>query len=174
MFLVAFSLGGLLGLDLYAANPEVKFDKIVLFAPALKLHASFYLERVLSPFARLVVPSLAPESYLANKMGTPIAAYNALFEGLKQFEKHVNQRTNVPTLLFIDEQDEFIPLRALKNLVTEKKLDRWQFYIVQKDETAMQGSFHHHIIDASSTGQGVWQQMMTTAVRHLLENTSNQ
>jgi alpha-beta hydrolase superfamily lysophospholipase len=173
LFLTAFSLGGLIGLELFASNADVQFDKLILFAPAIRLHATIYLERVLSPFPRLVLPSMAPETYLANKKGTPIAAYNALFDGLNRFEKHAGHKLNVPTLVFIDEKDEFIPLTKLQKLVEEKKLNQWQFYLVEKDKTAEDERFYHHIIDASSTGKTVWQDMMKAVVNHLLDHSSN-
>ncbi len=169
IFLTAFSLGALIGLDLLASNTDVTFDKLILFAPAIRLHATIYLERVLSPFPRLVLPSMAPETYLANTEGTPIAAYNALFDGLDQFNQNAGHKLNIPTLIFIDEQDEFIPLGKLKKLVEEKKWNQWQFYIVEKDKTAREDSFYHHIIDASSTGKKVWQEMMTAIITHLKE-----
>ena len=168
VFLTAFSIGGLIGLDLLISNPDVHFDKMVLLAPALSLHATVYLERILSPFPHLVIPSLADDAYLANKKGTPVAAYNALFEALDHFEENAGSKLNVPTLIFIDKQDEFIPLRGLKELVEEYKLDQWQFFIVQKEEEMEAGTFHHHILDASSTGEGVWQDMMLAATGHLL------
>jgi pimeloyl-ACP methyl ester carboxylesterase len=170
LFLTAFSLGGLIGLDLFAANSGVAFDKLVLLAPAIRLHASVYLERVLSPFPRLVIPSMAPKAYLANKQGTPIAAYNALFDALDRFDKTAGQKLNVPTLIFIDERDEFIPLEKLKKLVEEKSWHTWKFYIVVKDKSARDKTFYHHIIDASSTGETVWQNMMAAAVNHLLKH----
>jgi esterase/lipase len=170
LLFVGFSLGGLIGLDLFASQPEVHFERMVLFAPAIKLHSFHYLARILSPFSRLVIPSLAPETYLSNKKGTPIAAYNALFEGLQQFEKHVNPKINVPSLIFIDERDEFIPVRAFKELIDEKKLDQWKLCIVEKEAAADQDTFHHHIIDESSTGKAVWKEMMATAIRYLLAN----
>jgi len=169
LFLTAFSLGGLIGLDLFAANADVEFDKLVLLAPAIRLHASVYLERVLSPFPRLVIPSMAPKAYLANKKGTPIAAYNALFDGLDRFDKTAGQKLNVPTLIFIDQRDEFIPLEKLKKLVEEKRWHQWKFYIVEKDKSVHDKTFYHHIIDASSTGKTVWQDMMGAAVNHLLK-----
>jgi len=174
LFFVGFSLGGLIGLDLFASQSEVQYERMVLFAPAVKLHRTHYLARMLSPFSRLVIPSLAPDSYLSNKTGTPMAAYNALFEGLKQFEKHVNQRINVPTLIFIDKEDEFIPVRALKELKAEKKLDQWKLYVVEKEAAANQDTFHHHIIDESSTGKTVWQDMMETTITYLLANKPNE
>jgi esterase/lipase len=173
LFFVGFSLGGLIGLDLFASQPEVHYERMVLFAPALKLHSFHYLARILSPFSRLVIPSLAPESYLSNKRGTPMAAYNALFEGLEQFEEHMNDRINVPTLIFIDEEDEFIPVRTFKELIDEKKMDQWKLYIVEKEATADLNTFHHHIIDESSTGKAVWQKMMKTTITYLLANKPN-
>ncbi len=116
-----------------------------------------------------MIPSLAPETYLANPKGTPIAAYNALFDGLDHFNQNADQKLNVPTLIFIDEQDEFIPLKKLKELVAEKNWHQWQFYLVNKDETAQQDYFYHHIIDADSTGQFVWQDMMAALMNHLFK-----
>jgi esterase/lipase len=168
VFLAAFSLGGLIGLDLFASNPEVHFDRMVLFAPAIKVHGIIYLQRVLSPFPQLVIPSLAPGSYLSNKKGTPIAAYNALFAGLEHFEKNADSKINVSTLILIDKEDEFIPLWGLKKLVKEKNLDQWSFYIVEKAKDVKFGVFHHHIIDEYSTGKDVWAKMMKTVVLHLL------
>jgi len=168
VFLVAFSIGGLIGLDLLVSNPDVGFDKAVLLAPAISLRATIYLERALSWFPRLVIPSLTNEAYLANEKGTPVAAYNALFEALYHFEDNAGPKLNLPTLIFIDEQDEFIPLGGLKNLAEEHKLDQWKFYIVQKKEEMSAGTFHHHIIDASSTGEGAWRDMMATITGHLL------
>jgi len=169
LFLTAFSLGGLIGLDLFASKADVKFDKLVLFAPAIRLRAVVYLERVLAPFPHLVIPTLAPEAYLANKKGTPVAAYNALFGSLDRFNRNADQKLNVPTLVFIDEQDEFIPISKLKKLVEVKKWNRWRFYIVEKDKSAEDEHFYHHIIDATSTGKTVWLDMMKAVGDHLLD-----
>ena len=172
LFLTAFSLGGLIGLELFASHKDVRFDKQILFAPAIRLNASIYIERIFSPFPHLVIPSMAPKNYLANKKGTPIAAYNALFDSLDQFNNNAGQKLNIPTLVFIDKQDEFIPLKKLKKLVVEKKWTQWQFYIVEKDKTAREDSFYHHIIDASSTGKTIWQDMMKALINHLLDHKS--
>ena len=140
----------------------------MLLAPAISLRATIYLERALSPFPRLVIPSLADDAYLANKKGTPVAAYNALFEALYHFEDNAGPKLNVPSLVFIDEQDEFIPLGGLKKLAAKHHLDQWKFYIVQKEAEMGAGTFHHHIFDASSTGQEAWRNMMAATARHLL------
>jgi len=95
-----------------------------------------------------------------------------LFEGLNRFNKNAGLKINVPTLIFIDGQDEFIPLRKLKELVEEKRWTQWQFYIVEKDKSAQGETFYHHIIDAYSTGKTVWQDMIKAVVNHLLNHTS--
>jgi alpha-beta hydrolase superfamily lysophospholipase len=167
LFLTAFSLGGLIGLDLFASEPDVHFEKMVLFAPAISLHAILYLERLLSPFPRLVIPSLGPKSYLANEQGTPIAGYNALFDGLEHFEKHLSPKINVPTLVLIDEEDELVSPHGLKKFVRDNNLDQWKFYLIQKGKSTDRETFYHHIIDEPSTGKEVWQEIMTTAAKHL-------
>ena len=173
VFFIGYSLGALIGLDLFATYQDVYYDRMALFAPAIKLYAIHYLARLLSPFPELIVPSLAPDSYLTNKKGTPVAAYDALFDGINNFEKSANSKINVPTLIFIDEQDEFIPTSGLKNFVEEKKLDQWQIYTVQKGKDVKFGTFHHHIIDAASTGKDVWQEIMNAATAHLLNDRKN-
>jgi hypothetical protein len=115
-----------------------------------------------------VIPSLAPKDYLSNPQGTPMAAYNALFEGLNRFDSNASGKLNVPTLLIIDEQDELIPYWALKRFAAEKKLNRWRFFMVKKGRDAHSGTFHHHIIDAYSTGDSVWQQIINAVSAHLL------
>jgi esterase/lipase len=168
LFFIGFSMGGLIGVDLLASNPSVKFDKMVLFAPALKMHARNHIIRVLSPFPKLVIPSFAPKSYLANE-GTPMAAYNALFKTLKHFEKKMSRKINVPTVIFIDKQDEFISFSRLNKMVANEKLDRWKIHIVQKDKTANQVKMHHLIIDEASTGKKMWKKIVDTTMEHLSE-----
>jgi esterase/lipase len=172
VFLTAFSIGGLIGLDLFASHEDVYFDRMALLAPAISLRAVIYIERIVSPFPGLIIPSLADDTYLANQKGTPVAAYNALFEALYHFEDTAGPKLNVPTLVFIDKQDEFIPPGGLKDLKEEHQLDKWQFYIVQKEGEMASGTFHHHIIDAATAGERVWQDMMSAAVKHLLGNTT--
>jgi esterase/lipase len=146
LFFVGFSMGGLLGVDLFTSNPYIKFDKTVLFAPALKMHTRNYLLKTMSPFPGLVVPSFASGSYRANK-GTPMAAYNALFEAAKHFEKNLDPKINVPTLVFIDKQDELISFSGLKNMIQKQNLDQWNLHPVTKDKTATEIEMHHIIIE---------------------------
>ena len=166
LFLVGFSMGGLLGVDLFTSNPYVKFDKMVLFAPALVMHNRNYLLKTISPFPELVVPSMAPDAYLANK-GTPMAAYNALFEAAKHFKNNLDSKINAPTVIFIDEQDELISFFGLEAMIQKHKLDQWKLKPVEKDETATETEMHHLIIDEASVGKQTWKEIVGTTITHL-------
>ncbi len=167
LFFVGFSMGGLLGVDLFTSNPYIKFDKMVLFAPALKMHNRNFLLKTMSPFAGLVVPSFAPGSYRTNK-GTPMAAYNALFEAAKHFEKHLDPKINVPAVVFIDKQDELISFSGLKNMIRKQNLDQWNLHPVKKDRTATEIEMRHIMIDEASVGKHMWKEIVDTTITHLL------
>lgn len=167
LFFVGFSMGGLLGVDLFTSNPYIKFDKMVLFAPALQMHNRNYLLKTMSPFPELVVPSVAPGSYRANK-GTPMAAYNALFEASKHFKKNLDPKINVPTVVFIDEQDELISFSGLQKMIRNQKLDQWKIHPVKKDNTVTEIEMHHIIVDEASVGKQMWREIVDTTITHLL------
>jgi esterase/lipase len=167
LFLVGFSMGGLLGVDLLSSNPSVKFDKMVLFAPAIKMHKRNSFLKILSPFPRIVIPSIAHKSYLTND-GTSIAAYNALFEMYAHLENNLDPRINIPTVVFIDKQDELISFSGLQNMIQDQNLDQWKIHPVQKDKTATKIEMHHLIIDEASVGNNMWQEIVDVTITHFL------
>ena len=167
VYLVGFSMGGLLGVDLFTSNPYVTFDKMILYAPALKMHKRNFLLKTVSPFPGLVVPSFAPDAYLANE-GTPVAAYNALFEAVEHLEENLDpKKINIPTIVFIDKQDELISFSGLNTMIMEQELDRWKLHPVKKDPTATEREMHHLIIDGASVGKQTWKEIEASTIKHL-------
>jgi alpha-beta hydrolase superfamily lysophospholipase len=165
LFFVGYSLGGLLGCDLVLSNPEKFFDAMILFAPALNIKTETYLLKAMMPFPNLVIDSLSPPSCRANT-GTPMAAYKALFEAIDHFEKNINQQLNRPTLLFIDENDEFISCSGIRDMIANHKLDQWRLRIVRKDPEIGDKVSHHLIIDGDSVGKNMWGNMANDMFRH--------
>ncbi len=167
VFLIGYSLGGLMMCDLVLSYPDIDYDRMVLFAPALNLSPNSYLLKVFMPFPNMVIDSLSPLAYRANE-GTPIAAYSALFEAVEYFEKHMDDRLNKPTIIFINEGDEFISSPKLKDMILRHHLDQWHIQSVQKDPGG-DGKFSNHlIIDQTSTGENAWKEIKRTMIRHVL------
>jgi predicted esterase len=173
LFLIGFSYGGLLGLDLLASREDVRFQRAVLFAPALSLRSWDYAIRLLAPFPRLVLPALAPARYLANP-GTPIAGYNALFETLAHFESHIESRLDIPVLVVMDQSDELVSFEGLKRLVQGQRLNRWKFYPLPHRRSLEKGMLRHLVIDEASVGQALWAGIKTVMIAHLLDSSESQ
>ena len=167
LFLIGFSLGGLMGATLFASYPDVYFNRMALLAPAIYIHKIYYLAKLLSPFPRLVIPSLLMGSYCSSR-GTPMAAYNALFEGIEHFNKNMDQKLNVPTVIFIDKQDELVSYRRLKRNIRNKGLHQWKLHPVKRYTKGSKEKMHHLIIDESSIGKEAWNEMRWHIIHHLL------
>jgi esterase/lipase len=165
VFLIGYSLGGLIGCDLFLAFPEVKFNKMVLFAPALKIRAYSYVLKLLSPFPRVIIPSASPRNYRSNR-GTSIAAYHALYSAISNLQQSMSDKLNIPTIVFVDKADEFVSHKGIGQMIKREKLTRWKLYTVQKAENA-QKQYHHLIIDAPSLGDNVWENIMQLTITHL-------
>lgn len=165
LHLLGYSLGGLVGCDLFADEADVQFDRMALFAPALRIRAFSY---VLAPFTgatRTIIPSFSPAGYRANR-GTSLAAYAALYTAAAHLARHIGPKLNVPTLVFLDPKDELVSYGGTERLLAEADLTRWHLYRVEKDASAT-ARYHHLLIDAPSVGQAVWEQIATATVAHL-------
>lgn len=167
LFMIGFSLGGLIGATLLASCPDVYFNRMVLLAPAIYIHKIYYLAKLLSPFPRLVIPSFLMGPYCSNR-GTPMAAYNALFEGIEHFNKNMAQKLNVPTVIFIDRQDELVSYRSLKRIIRNRELHQWKLHPVKRYTKGTKEKMHHLIIDESSMGKEAWNEIRRHIIHHLL------
>lgn len=173
LFLVGYSLGGLLGCDLLASKPGVRFARMVLLAPALNVTIESYLLRALMPFPNLVIDSLSPANYRSND-GTPMAGYKALFEALEHFERHVSPKLNIPTLVLMDPEDEFISHDEMREMIAGKRLDRWKMVTVRKATDLTDPYAHHLLIDEATMGKAAWRDMGNAALNHLVATPTGQ
>ena len=165
IYFVGYSIGGLLGVDLLASNSKVQFDRLILFAPALTVKPYCFQLRMLSYFSNYVVPSATPRSYRAND-GTPIAAYNVLFETISNFDQYNMSRINIPILVFIDKKDEFVSASALEKFVKQYHLDQWKICYIE-NQTKSKRVYHHLIIDSQSVGKKTWAKIVSRIQQHI-------
>ncbi|MEZ4862589.1 MAG: alpha/beta fold hydrolase [Caldilineaceae bacterium] len=185
IYLVAFSLGALLGCELGANTPAVHFDSMALFAPALAIQPLAHLLRLLTRWPRLTIPSLSDPLYRANR-ATPLAAYGALFHTLAKLRQQPLTRLNVPTLVFIDPQDELVSYRGLQRLIQRKALTAWRIQpltartapgknrqrslralyrrIVNRPQLgaidASTACYRHLIVEPTCVGTAAWEEMV--------------
>lgn len=101
-FFVGFSLGALLG-ALVAQEGRGQFKKMIFFAPAFYLRPWSYLPRALG-FTNITFRSAMPKNTRAN-VGTPVKAYLALFELVRQFEA---AKLTTPHLIIANPLDELV------------------------------------------------------------------
>jgi CHAT domain-containing protein len=96
-----------------------------------------------------------------------MAAYNALFEASKHFEKNLDPKINVPAVIFIDKQDELISFSGLKSMIQKQTLDQWKLHPVKKDQTATEIEMHHIIIDEAAVGKQMRTKIVDTTITQL-------
>lgn len=167
VFLVAFSLGALVGVELLSSGPEqVRFDRMILLSPAIRTRWYLHVVRALAPWPTLAIPSAAPEQERAND-ATPIAAYEALFTLEERLHKPNARRLNIPTLVLMDEEDELVDADAIREMIVENGLHRWDGARIHKADEASE-SYHHAITDVAHVGRATWTRMMERIQRHLL------
>jgi hypothetical protein len=165
LVLAAFSLGALIGCTAALHCADIRFAKLVLFAPALRIHRRSYFLRLLARWPQLVIPSATPATYRANP-GTTIAAYNALYAAQGDCERLIGPQLNVPSLVLVDPADEMVSSAGLQQLVAQRNLTRWQVQHVHKTKGATT-RYHHLLIDQESVGVAAWRSMMAHMCDHL-------
>jgi esterase/lipase len=165
LYFVGYSIGGLLGMDFFASNSQVHFDRLILFAPALAVKPFCFQLKILSYFPDYVIPSATPINYRAND-GTPVAAYNVMFETISHFFQSNITKTNVPILIFMDKNDEFVSADALENFVSNNQLDQWNICYID-NQTTRNRIYYHLIIDSQSVGSKTWAKMVSNIHNHI-------
>jgi alpha-beta hydrolase superfamily lysophospholipase len=152
IFFVGYSLGCLVVLDAMERCERVRFDRLVLFAPAVTPRPFARAARFLGK--KFIVPSITPEAYRVHD-GIPASAYHALLELARHLQASGYSNIDVPALVFIDKRDELIGYRSLIRL-TKTRLTRWRIIEVDKEKSKLPRSFHHLIVDEDSIGTEQW------------------
>jgi len=169
LILVAASLGGLLGLDLMAKQ-NISFNQMILFAPAISLRSRIRIVRLLKYFPFLPIPSLTPSKYRSHCY-TPISAYNALFDSKESLNQELLRGLNilnVPTLIFVDPEDEFVCSAGIERFIQSNGFNNWQMENIHVEASMLRGKYHHLITQKDSVGTPTWD-MMTNKIRLFLQ-----
>lgn len=174
LYYVGYSLGGVMGVAAPSKFSHVRFDKMVLFAPALSIRRTPFILRILNTLNPLtIIPNLFNRNNgAASAIGVPVTAYLATFKIADFVSKQTRRNAiNVPTLVFYDLRDELISPSGIRGFVSGYRLDKWKLYEVHKRPFSWQSMFHHMMIDPGAVGRARWQQM-TAAMLELLDHDS--
>ncbi len=161
-FLVGYSLGGLLGLELIQQG-VLRFDRILLLAPALAMHKRNWILRWLPLPRSSLLPSVIPRRLRANDW-TPLSAYLELFSSVDSLQAETSYDTlNVPTRVWIDPRDELVSAAGIESWIRRAKLDNWKMSLLNVGNVnSLRGCFHHLVIDPSCTGESAWAELVTS------------
>ena len=170
LYFVGYSLGALINLDMMNSYPEarIEYDRMILFAPASAVKKTTYLIKAFHLFgSKYVVPSAANENYRANKNGTPLAAYDALFGSISRLKKSGINQPNIPTLIMVDPKDELVSEKGLRAMIEKNQLSEWKIFKIQKQDPQLKSNYHHLIIDEASVGVDEWTIIKNNIREHL-------
>jgi hypothetical protein len=144
----------------------VLFEKAVLFSPAVavrpRAHAVLLLNSLLRDTS--IINSVSPASYRARR-GTSLAAYKALFELERRLDAANFRNNNIPTLIIIDPQDEFISINKLRGKITRFGLSRWEILEVSNSLSSLHPPYHHLIIDSNGVSPETWEEIAGALLR---------
>ncbi len=166
LYLLGFSMGGLLSADHVNRHPDSTVERLVLLAPALSLRWTSYLLMPLSVLPNFFLPSVAPDAYRANNYA-PVSAYESLYSGLGRFSEQVEpSRINIPTLVMIDQSDELISPDGVQSFIAEFGLDNWRYTLINKSEGAAP-VLSHLIVSRHALGDEAWSEVADTVLAFL-------
>jgi dienelactone hydrolase len=152
LYFVGYSFGSLVALDLMERSRHVRFDRLVLFAPALTPRPLAHAVMLLGK--KRLVPSRTPADYRMHD-GVPAAAYQAMFRMIRHLKESGYGGVNQTAIVFIDSEDELLSYRALLDL-TRLHLNQWRVVTVSTGRSRNDVSYHHLIIDEDSVGTEQW------------------
>jgi len=167
LYLVGFSLGALVyeALMSGAAFPggsfgkAVRFEKAVLFAPALSIKpVSRTLTRLPFTSGGSIINSMSPVEYRAQR-GASVAAYQAVFQLEDRLRGTAFAGCNIDTLVFIDPLDEFLSLSGLRQTITGCGLSRWRVVEVSTNGGSLRPRYHHLVIDSRCFTPAAWREI---------------
>jgi alpha-beta hydrolase superfamily lysophospholipase len=176
LYYVGYSAGGGLMVDLIQRkwHEAIRFDKMVLLAPGLSLRqpvavlsrVAMFLNNLplLSRWSPVLPYATQWEQYRCHR-GTPVAAYSARAHSIKNLQKvGLAGLDNIPTLIFIDPQDELVSKNGIWQMMQKAGLKNWEIIEIHKKDSQYP---HHLIIDEVSVGKEQWQKIAKRLQEHL-------
>jgi len=151
------------------SNDNQYFNKQVLFAPALELSYKQYLLMLLQFLPNsFLVPSVHMPEYRFHE-GTTLGAYRACIEASKNFKKLSSKKAlNIPTLVFLNPNDELINYKNTVSLLKSHDLRSWSIELVSNSQSSHSKPRAHMMIDSTCLGDAEWKKVQNKIKNHFL------
>jgi len=173
---LGYSLGALLGLDAMAGDPTLRFERLILVAPAVGLKIPPFLLKVLGAILgkTFMIGSQNLKDYRAQP-GTSLAAYAALASSHRSLPSNCPESFRIPTLVMIDPKDEFVSLKKLRKWIKNKDLQSiWKVVEISSPRSLNEKVRHHLMVDEASVGVQNWALMRAEIARSLRSSKTSE
>ncbi len=170
LYVLGYSLGGLLSADFVLRHSDAPVQKMILIAPALSLRTVDEAAGVLTwlPAMTVEVPNVAPREYRRFST-TPLFWYQntlSLYADAK-WDEGLSKLASVETLVFVNPRDELVSWKGTQSWIASYELKSgWTVEVVRPRSKAIK-TFEHLMIDEQSLGEEVWGQMKERIARFL-------
>jgi esterase/lipase len=155
LYLAAYSFSALL----FELQPELRFEKKVLFAPAFATHYWYPVVRILAkwfPDWRFKTRNIPDH---AANLETSFHAVKVVGDLLEMLEVSTgNLPPETPTLVIGDLEDELVNVHRVRKIAESRR--NWRFQPVTNVGNPMPESFHHLIVTPASLSEREWQRML--------------
>ncbi|MBI3336182.1 alpha/beta hydrolase [Candidatus Peregrinibacteria bacterium] len=169
-YFVGYSLGGLLQVDLMQEQKHMRYDRMALFAPALRLRNKTHMLRMLTKWMPRTwkIPSLNSfPGYFINH-GLSAAAYHAVFDSYASVSSHEALKIagDIPTKVFIHPRDELVSAAGLTEIVDQ--CPSWSIDPVERVRDSTRYGIFHLITDQKALGDEEWNRVTLSMQQHFL------
>ena len=168
---VSYSVGALATIAyVNSINGTAPFEKVYLLAPAIAVHATTGLLRLLFPLSyfNFSITSLTPKEIRVHDE-VPISIYReiATLAGSFAAVRADSALHRTKACVFVAPKDELVSRARIHNWVLRSGLENWR--ISQRPETFGTGAFYHHLlIDRSRISGADWDALINSMARYLL------
>ena len=76
------------------------------------------------------------------------------------------RRINIPTRVYVDEQDELVNVGGLQEFIDKNELTKWRIFKIEVGGPDKGGAYHHQLFDPSAVGHTRWQTLLNEIQAH--------
>ena len=168
---LGYSLGGALITRILDTQDDLKLDKLILLAPALRIPA---YTAILRPFMFLrffgaSLPSRAPELFRAHS-STSFSSYHATFSTIDHIQSlsRPEKFKKLRTLLIVSTTDGVVCTSGILRWVKEHDLSEWKIVEIAP-QAKIEGERGHAILDSIGAGDAGWAQI-AQSIKDFMKN----